>query len=61
MEILDRVVPSLVPSGQGGFVKSTMHLMHRAAALQHPAITLSPDAEKAFDTIQWPYSGMTEI
>lgn len=63
MEILERAVPSLVHSDHGGFVKSYIasstrlfHLMRRAATLQHPAIMLSLVAEKAFDTIKWPYS-----
>lgn len=67
MEILEGVAPPSVYSDQGGFVKGhnassarLCHLMHRAATLQHPAIMLSLDTEKAFDAIKWPCSDMTE-
>uniref|UniRef100_A0A667ZNP8 Reverse transcriptase domain-containing protein n=1 Tax=Myripristis murdjan TaxID=586833 RepID=A0A667ZNP8_9TELE len=61
---LEKVVPSLVHFDQVGFVKGRhassnmrklFHVIHRAASLQHPAILLSLDAEKAFDRVEWPY------
>uniref|UniRef100_A0A667XLN8 Reverse transcriptase domain-containing protein n=1 Tax=Myripristis murdjan TaxID=586833 RepID=A0A667XLN8_9TELE len=61
---LECVLPSLVHSDQVGYVKGRtvannirrlLHVMNKAALLQHPAVMLSLDAEKAFDRIEWPY------
>ncbi len=61
---LGKVVPSLVHFDQVGFVKGRhassnmrrlFQVIHRATSLQHPAIMLSLDAEKAFDRVEWPY------
>lgn len=53
-----KVIPSLVPIDQVGFIRGRLaannmrrlfYIISRTSSLQHPAVALSPDAEKAFD------------
>uniref|UniRef100_A0A8C6S6I3 Reverse transcriptase domain-containing protein n=1 Tax=Neogobius melanostomus TaxID=47308 RepID=A0A8C6S6I3_9GOBI len=61
---LEKVIPSLIHIDQVGFIKGRLaannmrrlfHVMSRASSLQHPAVALSLDAEKAFDRMEWPF------
>ncbi len=61
---LEKVISSLIHIDQAGFIagrhaahnmRRLFHVMSEAASLQHPAIAISLDAEKAFDWIEWSY------
>lgn len=61
---METVVSSLIYLDQVGFIKGRLvsnnmrrllHVMAKAGTLQHPAIAISLDAEKAFDRIEWHY------
>lgn len=61
---LEKVIPTLVHLDQVGFIRGRLasnnmrrllHVMSRASSLQHPAVAISLDAEKAFDRIEWPF------
>lgn len=58
---LEKVVPSLIHIDQVGFIAGCLtsynirrlcHAMSRATSLQHPAVAISLDAEKAFDRMK---------
>ncbi len=60
----ENVISSLIHVDQVGFIKGRLasnnmrrllQVMLRAEASQHLAIAVSPDAEKAFDRIEWEY------
>uniref|UniRef100_A0A3Q3FNA9 Reverse transcriptase domain-containing protein n=1 Tax=Labrus bergylta TaxID=56723 RepID=A0A3Q3FNA9_9LABR len=61
---MDQIIPKLVHVDQIGFVKSRQigdnmrklfHIMHYAKLITEPVITVSLNAEKAFDRIEWDY------
>uniref|UniRef100_A0A8C5FMU7 Reverse transcriptase domain-containing protein n=1 Tax=Gadus morhua TaxID=8049 RepID=A0A8C5FMU7_GADMO len=61
---LEKVISSLIHLDQVGFIagrysahnmRRLFHVMSEAASLQHPAVAISLDAEKAFDRIEWSY------
>lgn len=60
----DKAIPSVIHMDQVGFLAGRLasnnmrrlfHVMSRATSLQHPAVEISLDAEKAFDRIEWFY------
>lgn len=61
---LEKVISSLIHLDQVGFIagrhsaynmRRLFHVMSEALSLQHPAVVISLDAEKAFDRIEWSY------
>nr|XP_005996693.1 PREDICTED: histone-lysine N-methyltransferase SETD7 [Latimeria chalumnae] len=61
---LEKILPALVHEDQIGFVqgrtiaqfmRKLMNLIHIANTNDVPTVTLSLDAEKAFDRVEWPY------
>ncbi len=61
---LDTFMTKLVHNDQTGFIRSRLaadnvrrllHIIHAASGLDSPCATLSLDAEKAFDRLEWQY------
>ncbi len=61
---LEQVLPSLINMDQTGYIKNRssfdnirrlMSIIYLAKQMDSPVISLSLDAEKAFDRVEWPY------